>query len=441
MTKKNNKQIKIGLMGASFHSTNMGVSALASASIKCILNRWPNAEVVLLGSGRIPGEHNLTIDNKRISIKIMPIRFSKNIFLCNHYLVLFCCALLFKVFRWDKFKRFCARRNTTLDCIIQMDIVVDITGGDSFSDIYGLRRFVFIFLKKLLPILFDKKSIMLPQTYGPFQSSLARIMARYILRNTDMIFSRDQEGANYVSSLLPDPMTKDKVCVVPDVAFVLDSQKPEEMNIGSLPDVRTDKSVVVGLNVSGLLYYGGYTRNNMFGLREDYGRIICRIINFLMAKKDVIVLLVPHVFPPVESAEIGVVENDVAACLDVYKKFSAKYLARIFMVRGTYDQSEIKYIIGLCDFFLGSRMHSCIAALSQIIPTIGLSYSKKFSGVFGSVEVADQVMDLRAQNMEAISDYIERSFKERDQIAYKLSSSVPNAQKRVLSFLNQIDVD
>lgn len=436
MTKKNNKQIKIGLMGVSFHSTNMGVSALASASIKCILNRWPNAEVVLLGSGRIPGEHDLTIDNKRISIKIVPIRFSKNIFLCNHYLVLFCCALLFKVFRWDKFKRFCARRNTTLDCIIQMDIVVDITGGDSFSDIYGLPRFVRGFLNKILSILFGKKLILLPQTYGPFQSLLVRIMARYILRNTDMIFSRDQDGANTVCSLLPNSITKDKVRVVPDVAFVLDSQKPMEMDVGLLITARTDKSITVGLNISGLLYYGGYTDSNMFDLKGDYKQTICMIIDLLLAKEDVLVLLVPHVFPV-----NGKVENDVAACQEIYEEYSRRYPERIYMARGIYDQCQIKYIIGLCDFFLGSRMHSCIAALSQLIPTVGLAYSKKFFGVFGSVGVADQVIDLRAQNMEAISDYIERSFKEQDQIAYKLLSSVPKAQKRVLSFLNQIGVD
>jgi polysaccharide pyruvyl transferase WcaK-like protein len=60
-----------------------------------------------------------------------------------------------------------------------------------------------------------------------------------------------------------------------------------------------------------------------------------------------------------------------------------------------YNAYEIKGIIGLCDFFIGSRMHSCIAALSQGIPTIGVAYSKKFIGIFNSVDLGTYVIDAR----------------------------------------------
>ena len=144
------KPVKIGLLGASFDTGNLGVSALAESSIKVILNRWPDAEVILLGSGREPGEHRLKIGDKDLCIRELPIRFCRNIFLRNHFVALCFYALLFKVFRWEKFKRFCARRNTSLYCITQMDMVADITGGDSFSDIYGMRRFTLGSLRKWL---------------------------------------------------------------------------------------------------------------------------------------------------------------------------------------------------------------------------------------------------------------------------------------------------
>ena len=60
-----------------------------------------------------------------------------------------------------------------------------------------------------------------------------------------------------------------------------------------------------------------------------------------------------------------------------------------------YDQHEIKGVIGMCDFFVGSRMHACIGALSQGIPCVGVAYSMKFRGVFESVGVADWVVDSR----------------------------------------------
>jgi polysaccharide pyruvyl transferase WcaK-like protein len=62
---------------------------------------------------------------------------------------------------------------------------------------------------------------------------------------------------------------------------------------------------------------------------------------------------------------------------------------------GEYDQHEIKAVIGNCDFFVGSRMHACIAALSQGIPCVGVAYSMKFAGVFESVGMEEWIVDGR----------------------------------------------
>lgn len=418
---------KICLLGASLDTSNMGVSALAESSIKCILNKWPDSEVILLGSGRTAGEHNLELKGKEFSVRDVPIRFCKNIFLANHFLILAFYAFLLRLLPFRQLRNFLMEGNPYLKLILETDFFADITGGDSFSDIYGMRRFVFGFSKKLLPIMFGKELIMLPQTYGPFNRPLTKLMARYILKHAKVIYSRDRVSTRYVSRLLNGVAAEDKVQFVPEVAFILDAQRPTNMDIGSLVDVRTDKSTVVGLNVSGLLYYGGYTRNNMFGLKEDYGRIICRLIDFLLTKEDVLLLLVPHVFAP-----MGSVESDTAACLDIYRKFSPKHPARIFMVHGSYDHRQIKYIIGLCDFFLGSRMHSCIAALSQMIPTTGLAYSKKFFGVFDSIGIGDLVIDLRTETEGSILASVEAAFSEREAIALLLSQRIPKVQKAIL---------
>ncbi len=81
------------------------------------------------------------------------------------------------------------------------------------------------------------------------------------------------------------------------------------------------------------------------------------------------------------------------------------------MVNREYDQYEIKGVIGLCDFFIGSRMHACIAALSQRVPTIGVAYSKKFSGVFESIGLGDMVIDARFINVDQAINKILEFFK------------------------------
>jgi polysaccharide pyruvyl transferase WcaK-like protein len=86
----------------------------------------------------------------------------------------------------------------------------------------------------------------------------------------------------------------------------------------------------------------------------------------------------------------------------------------VHVLEGTYEPDQIKWIIGLCSFFLGSRMHSCIAALSQCIPTCGLAYSKKFIGVFNSLGMEDTVIDLRVSSKKEILHKIIHMYKNSD---------------------------
>ena len=431
-----NSKLKIGLLGASFDTGNLGVSAVAESSIKIILHKWPDAKVFLLGSGYEPKEHHLLISGRQVNVESIPIRFSKNIFLPYHFLLFVMYGLIVKILPGSSLKKSWVKRNLYFRELYEMDLAVDITGGDSFSDIYGMHRFMLGFLQKWLAVFLKKKLFFLPQTYGPFDRKITRILAKYILKRAQIIYSRDDESLEYVTSLLGNHNNSDKVRFAPDVAFVLDSHEPTNMDIGSLKEVKNKDSVVVGLNISGLLYNGGYTQNNMFGLKTDYSEVILKITKLLLEDKSTLILLVPHVFPP-SGYEV---ESDQNACIDVYDKLSEKFANRIFVARGLYNQSEIKKIIGMCDFFIGARMHSCIAALSQKIPTVGMAYSKKFSGVFGSINAAENVIDLRNQTEEEILDSIRKNFVEREKTASQLRQVIPDIQKTILKTFDTVTV-
>jgi len=421
--------MRIGLLGASFDTGNMGVSALAESSIKCIIHRWPDAEILLIAGSREAGEHRLRINDRDILVKKLPIRISKNIFLPNHFLVFLFYAILLKVIPWCRFRSFVIKRNRYVKDLIETDFVADVSGGDSFSDIYGIYRFRFIVIFKWLVIFFGKPLILLPQTYGPFKSRIAKSIARYILRRAQIILSRDKAGVDYLRSILDSKDFTKKVRFVPDVAFVLDSRKPEHFAIYPSADIRGQNSIVVGLNVSGLLLSGGYTEDNMFGLKADYRTLVQDIVKMLMEDENVVVLLVPHMFPQA----VYKVESDPDACLKIYEWSRKIYPGRIFLVKGEYDHGEIKYIIGTCDLFVGSRMHSCIAALSQCIPAVGIAYSEKFYGVFESIGLADCVVDARTCAKDELLKNIGLVFERRELIRKHLQSTIPFIQREVLN--------
>lgn len=426
------KNVKICLLGANFDTGNMGVAALAEASIKCILNRWPDAEVTLLGSSRAAGKDQLKLSGREVKIKKIPIRFCWNVFLPCHFVVFFLNAVLLKSLPWNWSKKLFSTINPYVRDILETDVALDITGGDSFSDIYGMRRFILGFLRKWLVLLFNKDLIMLPQTYGPFKRRTAKAMARYILKRASLVYSRDQAGKEYVNKLLNKGAENGKVRFAPDVAFVLDSHRPENIDIGKLGNLRVEDTTVVGLNVSGLLFNGGYTRDNMFALKTDYRELISEIIKMLLKDENIVVLLVPHVFPP-EGYEV---ESDADACRHVYDSSVARQQKnRIFLANSEYTHNEIKYIIGLCDFFIGSRMHACIAALSQSIPAIGLAYSQKFWGVFESVGLANCVADVRSIDTKGVLQKINTMLGKRQEIKRHLQDNIPQVKANILNIL------
>lgn len=416
------------LLGASFDTGNLGVNALAESTVKIILHRWPNAEIVLLGSSHLPEESSLMVGGCQVTLRTVPIRFSKNIFLPFHFLQFVLYRILAFLLPGAALRHGLFKRNAYCRTLYETDLAVDITGGDSFSDIYGMRRFVLGFLRKWLVLFYGKRFIMLPQTYGPFHRPITRFLARRILRGAETIYSRDQEGLDRVRELL-NGRGSDHVRFAPDVAFLLDPRPPGDPAILPDSDLRAHGSIVVGLNISGLLYNGGYTRDNMFGLKVDYRRLVREIADLLLEHEDVVLLLVPHVFPPDESQ----VESDPLACKELFDELRGKYEGRVFLAAGRYGHNEIKSVIGQCEFFLGSRMHACIAALSQHIPAVGLAYSKKFRGVFSAAGVEDYVVDLLACDNQSVLAAVRTLFEDRKKTQEHLARTIPGLQKQILA--------
>lgn len=148
----------------------------------------------------------------------------------------------------------------------------------------------------------------------------------------------------------------------------------------------------------------------MFGLAFEYRDFVHHLAGTMLSETEASLLLVPHTFAPE-----GNVESDPAACGELFRDLDSRYPGRIHIVAGEYGASEIKGIIGMCDFFVGSRMHACIGALSQGIPTVGVAYSRKFAGLFESVGAGHMVVDARNVEEDRAVEAILAAFHRRAQ--------------------------
>lgn len=164
----------------------------------------------------------------------------------------------------------------------------------------------------------------------------------------------------------------------------------------------------------------------MFGLKVDYKQFVPVLLRTLLDQTGADILLVPHVSMERE----GLDEFEI--CKRLSQAFEQSHRDRIHIVADEYDQSEIKGIIGMCDFFVGSRMHSCIAALSQGIPTVGLAYSKKFHGVFKTIAAEQFVVDMRQLGTEEILKVITDSFHNRQLIKEQIRIKIAEAKQHII---------
>jgi polysaccharide pyruvyl transferase WcaK-like protein len=185
---------------------------------------------------------------------------------------------------------------------------------------------------------------------------------------------------------------------------------------------------LVVLNVSGLLYNGGFTLDNMFRLRFSYKSFVRELIIKILEHNDCHILLVPHT---VGSADRWEVESDPYACNQIRRELPPQYRDRVHLQKRTHDQYETKAMIGLCNFFIGSRMHACIAALSQGIPTVGIAYSSKFKGVFDSMGVGEKAIDARSADFETAMRETCLAFGSRDNLKGPLKEQVDAAKSEL----------
>ncbi|MEM7470455.1 MAG: polysaccharide pyruvyl transferase family protein [Pseudomonadota bacterium] len=269
------------------------------------------------------------------------------------------------------------------------DIVIDIGAGDSFADIYGPKRLRRMMWMKLVCLASRKPLVHAPQTYGPFTRPMSKFLAKFVLHRSALVVARDAASAAHLLAL----GVKREVLVACDVALRLPAR----------PRLMPGDRPRVGINISGLLMAGGYDGRNQFGMDMDYAALCGTLIERFLAHPDrPEVHLIPHVVSP----ELAL-EDDVLAIEGFARRYPDVICAPAFRT-----PSEAKGYIAQMSYFTGARMHSCIAAFSSGVAVVPLAYSRKFTGLFGTLGY-DHVADCCAHSQGEIIARVMDGYAER----------------------------
>lgn len=377
------RQISIGLLWHSDRSGNLGVGALTVGNIALV--RAVAAELGIVPTFVIMGFN----DNKRPYIESDDVRFAP-----------------LGTATAAKFAGLVGR----------MDCVLDIGGGDSFTDIYPFKRYAWIVASKLVAIGQRVPLVFAPQTIGPFLGETAAKralngLARWSMRRARAVVVRDQRSAETVQALVPGV---EPVYAV-DVAFALTWTPP----------VRSAGVPRIGINVSGLLWHGGHTGKGEFKLGYDYQALMTRLIESLIARGDVAIELICHVNgEPGSNEDDGVVADTLAA----------RYPGLVRVPDFASPSAAKSHIAGL-DALVAARMHACIAAFSSGVPVVPVSYSRKFEGLFGSLGY-ERVVPFTGMATDPALAFILAALDQRAVLATEIAAGLTQVETRLDAYRN-----
>jgi len=391
---------------------------LFSAIVQNLTRALNAPRISVLDYGSAPDVWHEVVDGKQVNIDLINLRFSWRVYLPNNAFRIFGLLVLCKLVPLSGVRSALIGGNPWVKQILASKVNLSIAGGDSFSDIYGLRRFIYVALPQILVLLLGKPLVLLPQTYGPLKGRCSRMIARFIFRRATLIFSRDEAGCKVITDLAPGNIIPVKV--MPDIGFSMEpSPVPDEV-LARLSDFR-QKEILIGLNVSKLLFMGGYSSKNMFGLYTDYPVLVRSVVDFCINSLKARILLVPHVAGGLESDE-----SEETLCRELFKELEPKYPGQILYCDDHLDHRQTKSLIGQCDLFIGARMHACVAAVSQCVPTVALAYSQKFKGVMDLVGSGVRVLDLRQEDSQSLCSGLREAIDLKSQWRADLKRKMPS---------------
>lgn len=403
----------VAIFGVPGSALNLGVGALRDSALTGFFRRVPDANITVFDDGWGTRPDSIVVDGRERPLQLCGARNSRRLHKRESYLNMKLSALAG------------GAGNPGLAVLDACDAVWDVSGGDSFSDIYGRQRFNTVTLPKDLALARGRNLLLLPQTYGPFRDQRVRERARRATAQAAQAWARDGDSFVALQELLGDQFDATRHLMGVDLAFGLPRTSPA-------PDVAeplrawlsgVEGLPLAGLNVSGLLI-NQPDAVARYGLTLDYEQLMHALADRLL-ETGAALLLVPHVL-----GVSGGVDNDEQVTAALQSRLSAKYPGLVATAPRGLGARERKWLISKVDWFCGARMHATIAALSSGVPTAALAYSGKVRGVFDSCALADQVVDARQAEPGAALEQLWQSWCDRDATRQRLAHRLPTVLDR-----------
>ncbi len=345
-------------------------------------------------------------------------------------------------------------RSKIVEEYLRSDIVLHL-GMDQYSDPSGTWAIAHHSMEVLLGVLLRKPVVMFAESIGPFQGKVNRALARFTMRRVPLITLREGVSQETLRSL----GVEGNVTITACPAFLLEPPTEDERDaVMEAEGIQSDEGLVIGLCPSWTSAAFATEHRFLFSLQRAAFRLglyllpesafrlvlrlaqrsfagsgpraaLARYVSESAATVDAIIeslpgtriLLIPFVYTdnPISDRELAE---------EIHRH--VRHQERVGVIRGSHTVEAARAAIGQCHLFVGEKLHACIAALSQVIPSVGVAYGHKFRGVFDLLGQRGLVVD--SYDPTAIAAATKKLQATSDQVRQRLQTGVNEVREAAM---------
>ncbi len=242
---------------------------------------------------------------------------------------------------------------------------------------------------------YKKPLILLHQSIGPFNNCSDTKQVMHYLKCADLIISRE----HYSHELLVQNGIKNAL-IKPDLAF---SFAIPGKSYFKTPGIRNFNCRI------------GITARLCLNEKEQkrYEKELTVFINYFL-KKDLSSAV--YFLPQVVYSGRG--DDDTVVARRICNSVDKEHRERCFSIENDFSPQDLRETISDCDYFIGTRMHSNIFALTSYVKTIAIAYEYKTTGIMEMLGL--EKFCTKAENLK--SDFLIKSLQSLDEdINYRIN--------------------
>lgn len=312
------------------------------------------------------------------------------------------------------FKNIVIKKIDSLKSLSEADEIIVCGGGFLGGKKYDSLMHVF---QIYVNTLFKVPVILLGASVEPMKSGLIKYYTEKTLLKLDEIYAR--ETITY--SILEGIIAKDKLFLIPDMAFMLEEGIVRGKYMSNLSE---KAAIYVGITVRDWNFPNLPDRRIA---QENYEKSLADAMEFIYDKYDAHFIFIPQV--------IAETNNDLLTAVKIQERLCNPEIFKI--MDDDMSPLEIKGFISNLDFFIGTRMHSNIFATSMNCPTLAIAYEKKTNGIMETVGMTEYILEIDDITTESIIQKFDKLVLNKNDIKSNLSKNIITIKENVINTITK----